>query len=317
MPHLLLTALVSVSFSFGFSCQLANAEDEVEIALIDDNDFQRGFVVWSPKPGMKRETGKLAPLANQGEPVWGLAQWHSRFDLAQSNISPGLMRYAHEAKSVEFDFSDPAGGTITLGLEGMTEYDGKAPERGAAWPHLLVERQLLAHPSLTEIASVPFRFSYRLIQEEWHRPEGWDAERHTAQFVFYITVQNQNPQSAGFRDFLWFGVPIYDTRYRHNPQRAAIDFSTKHKKGTGKFIFRPDSNHFTDQSAQDGRWITIDVDLLPLMKEALTKAWELGYLTDSRDMQDYHLGSMNFGWEVPGTMNVAMQVKGLSLWATR
>jgi len=262
----------------------------------------------------------LIPLANRGEPVWRIAQWYSRFDLAQANretIAPGVIRYADGAKSVTFDFSDPDGGSITLGVDGTTEYVDKPPERGVAWPHLLVERPLLAHPSLSELAAVPFRISYRLVRQEADRPAGWDKQRHTAQFLLYITVRNQNRKSAGFGDFLWFGVPMYDARYRHTPAHKAVDFSTKHKQGTGKFIFNPAGRRYTDQSAQDGAWITIEHDLLPLMKEALRYAWQQGFLSDSHDMRDYYLGSMNFGWEVTGTWNVAMQVKGLSLRATQ
>jgi hypothetical protein len=311
--------LLIVLLSTGLLPQFVSAQDDVIIALIDDNDFQQGFVVWRPKPKMKVRSGELIPLDNRDEPVWGIAQWHSRFDLGQANrenIASDVMRYTDGAKSVTFDFSDPDKRTITLGLDGTTEYDGKPPERGAAWPHLLVERRMLPHPPLPELTSVPFRISYRLIKQEADRLAGWDEQRHTAQFQLYITLRNQNRKSAGFGDFVWFGVPMYDARYRHTPQRAAVDFSTKHKKGTGKLYFKPPSKLFTSQSAEDGEWITLEHDLLPLMKEALHHTWQQGFLNDSHDMRDYHMGSMNLGWEVTGTWQVAMQVKGLKLLAT-
>lgn len=322
MRHLLPVPppLLFVLLSIGLPNSVVSAQGDLDIALIDDSDFKRGFIVWSPKPKAKVRTGELIPIANRGEPVWGIAQWHSRFDLAEANretIAPGVTSYSDGAKSITFDFSDPSGGTITLGLDGTTEYAGKPPEPGAAWPHLLVENLLLPHPALPELAAVPFRISYRLIKQEPDRLTGWDDQRHTAQFQLFITVRNQNRQSAGFGDLLWFCVPMYDARYLHTPARAAVDFSTKHKKGTGKLIFKPAGREYTDQRAQDGEWITIERDLLPLMKEALRKAWQKGFLSDSRDMQDYHLGGMNLGWEVTGTWTVAMQVKGLSLGARK
>jgi hypothetical protein len=67
---------------------------------------------------------------------------------------------------------------------------------------------------VSEIVSLPLRIRYRLKKAEVHRPDGFDPRRHTAQFVFYLTVQNRNRQSGGFGDYYWFGVPLYDARYR-------------------------------------------------------------------------------------------------------
>lgn len=60
----------------------------------------------------------------------------------------------------------------------------------------------------------------------------------------------------------------------------------------------------------------IDRDILPLMHEALKAAWVRGCLLESRNLTDYRLGSISIGWEVPGPLDVEMQVRGLSLEAT-
>jgi len=320
MSFQLRTFLLAVMLFIGLPSLLVVAKEGGSITLIDDNDFERGFVVWSPRPKMKVRSGELIPIPDRDVPVWKVSQWHSKYDLGNATretIAPSVVRYADGAKSVTFDFSVPDATTLTLALDGTTEYASKPPERGAAWPHLLVERSFIQQPALSELASVPFCISYRLLRQEADHLIGWDEQRHTAQFQLYITVRNQNQDSTSFGDFLWFGVPMYDARYRHTPARSAVDFSTKYKKGTGKLIFKPASEQYTDQSAHDGGWITLEQDLLPQMKEALRYAWDKGFLGDSSAMNDYHLGGMNIGWEVTGTINVAMQVKGLSLRATR
>ena len=72
---------------------------------------------------------------------------------------------------------------------------------------------------------------------------------------------------------------------------------------------------YTPQSAHDRDWVTIDRDLLPLVREGLEMAWERGYLKDSHNPADYRLGGMNTGWEVTGPVDVEMQVRGLRLEA--
>ena len=106
---------------------------------------------------------------------------------------------------------------------------------------------------------------------------------------------------------MWFGIPIYDSRHRFPKEFKAKDFG-----GTAKFIFTSSGQTFTKQSSHDGDWVIIDKDLLPLMREALETAWARGFLQSSKAIEDYHIGRMNMGWELPGTFDVDMQERNLS-----
>lgn len=299
------------------SGEIAKGEEATTTALLTDTRFERGFTVWSPKAGKHVKEGVLRPSEDAAEPVWGLAQWHSRFTLAGAEperLPGGAVRFADGAKSVTFF---PPGGEadLALGLNGVVEYEGKPSKPGDPWPHLLAERKLVANPRITDLEAMPFFVQYRLVKEEIVRPKGFVPARHTAQFVFYITVQNQNRQSKGFGDYYWFGVPMYDARYRIPKAHKAMDVGSDRKPATGKFIFNPGGEKYTTQSAHDRQWVTIDVDLLPLVREGLATAWQRGYLQDSRDEADYGLGGMNTGWEVTGTADVEVQLKNLRLEA--
>lgn len=292
-------------------------QTESTIVLLDDTRFERGFTIWSAKPGSHIQEGTLRPNEDAPEPVWGLAQWHSRFTLAGAvpqRMPDGAIRFADEAKSVTF-FSLGSDADVAFGLLGTIEYEGKAAKPGDPWPHLLAERELAAAPSLAELEALPLFVQYRLVEEKVSKPEGFTPQRHTAQFVFYITVQNRNRQSPGFGDYYWFGVPMYDTRYPIPKAHKAMDVGSDRKPATGKFIFNPGGDKYTTQSAHDRRWVTIERDLLPLVREGLEMAWERGYLKDSHTPADYRLGGMNTGWEVTGPIDVEMQLRGLRLEA--
>ena len=107
-------------------------------------------------------------------------------------------------------------------------------------------------------------------------------------------------------------MPIYDNRHRFPEDSQAKDFG-----GTAKFIFTTALKSFTSESPHDGRWISLDKDLLPLMNEALQAAWASGFLSQSKKSEDYYISTMNMGWELPGTFEVEMQIRNLSLKLSR
>jgi hypothetical protein len=160
--------------------------------LVDDPGFRRGLRVWSPQPGAHREVGVIQPPGAAAQPDWGVAQWYSRFSLSDApceTLPDGAYRFFDGAKSVTF------GQGLVLALNGRTEYQGRLPERGDPWPHLLVEGPLSAHPRLPALRAVPFGIEYRLLRSETLQPPGFDAARHTAQFLLHLTIQNANRES--------------------------------------------------------------------------------------------------------------------------
>ncbi len=303
---------------------IARGQDETghatdhAVALLDDVRWERGLIVWSPVPGRHVRQGELRPWPDQAPAEWGVSQWHSRFSLAGSKrreLSSGAVRFSDGAKAVVFGPSGADQADLVLALDATREYGQNSPQPGDPWPHLLVERRLIEHPAVTELESVRFRIQYRLLKARAEKRPGWNDRRHTAQFVFYVTVQSLNRDSPGHGDYLWFGVLLYDRRDRFPSTYAAKDVGSAKKKGTGKFIFQPDFKRLSQRSPHDGDWVTIDTNLLPMMREALDAAWQRGYLQDSKDPADYRLGGMNMGWEITGPIDAAVQVRGLNLEA--
>jgi len=52
------------------------------------------------------------------------------------------------------------------------------------------------------------------------------------------------------------------------------------------------------------------------MREALETAWAKGFLSGSKQLGDYAIGGMNMGWELPGTFDVELEIRNLSLKLT-
>lgn len=277
--------------------------------LIADPQFEQGFTLWEPKPGAHVRYGQLSGFPGTAPPVWGLSQWSSKFPLAPdwttqtratlgcSNAAKGIV-VARRNRRTEF----------SMAVNSAVEYGRQARPVAAPWVHLLVEQEFRQPAPLRDYTQALLHIEARLLRSRNLHQGDYSPGAHAAQFQIFFTVQNRNHASPGYGDLLWFGVPIYDNRDRFPQAFKARDFG-----GTAKFIFTPDGRTYSKTSAQDGQWVTIEHDLLPLMREALTAAWAGGFLPDSHAFEDYAIGGMNMGWELPGTFDVELRVRKLSL----
>jgi hypothetical protein len=290
------------------------AELPAEQELIGDPHFQRGFVLWETKPGNHIKYGEL-PGPEKTGPVWGLSQWSSRFPLATNapkKTHYGALIWSNAAKMVSIGPAGSPQADLRLAANTGVEYRPQSRNAGEPWVHLLVEQEFKTPAPLAEMSSARLHVEARLLRAQRLPMANYSPNVHAAQFQIYITVQNRHDKSPGYGDLLWFGVPIYDDRDRFPKAFKEQDFG-----GTAKFIFTPDGKTFSDISAHDGQWLTIDKDLLPLLHEALATAWARGFLTESKNFDDYYIGGVYIGWELSGSYDVEMQLRNLSLKAVR
>jgi len=297
---------------FGLAALHGAAKDQTsEFELIHDNHFHRGFILWQPQPGQHVRYGELPGFDASEKPVWGLAQWNTQFPLAAAArvaSVDGSLACTNSAKSVILGPVGALAADVSLLANSRVEYGATARKPGDPWVHLLVEQEFNPPAALAQLKAAKLHVEAKLICAHNLHQDDYQPSVHAAQFQIFFTVQNRNQQSPGYGDMLWFGIPIYDNRNRFPAGTAAQDFG-----GSAKFIFTPAAKTFTSASAHDGNWITLDKDLLPLMNAALATAWSKGFLPQSKKPEDYYISGMNMGWELPGTFEVKMQIRNLSL----
>lgn len=304
---------VSLAMALGLALATAKPSNDGH-ELIQDPHFQRGFILWNPKPGKHVREGELKGLDASAAPVWGLSQWNSKFPLGTAALNIGrTLVYSNSAKTVTLGALGTAKADLSLAVNAGAEYGVRARQSAAEpWVHLLVEQEFEPPAALENLSAVKVHVEARLLHSRLVHEKDYTPDLHAAQFQIFFTLQNRNRQSPGYGDLVWFGVPIYDNRARFPNAFKEQDFG-----GTAKFIFTPGGKTFTSTSAHDGNWIVIDKDLLPLMHEALETAWARGFLKGSKRFADYTIGGMNMGWELPGTFDVEMQIRNLSLKTAR
>lgn len=281
------------------------------ISIIGDPGFGSGLVL---KRGEGPPAGVIHPFgAGTPTPVWELAEWSSRFMLSEADrtSSDDRITYGNQGKSIAFE--PGAGGVeVRMDVTASAEYDTPR-QQNQAWPHLLIEQTFPVKYALKDLEGLLLRFSGRLTKAERRMTdEEFNPGLHAAQFQLFLTVQDLNPHSAYYGDFLWFGIPFYDNRYEQIPLYAAQDVG----KGdaTGKFIYSAGTTDFMVGTFHGGGQVTIEKDIYPIITRALELAKQRGYLTGSF-FDDFRIAGMNLGWEVPGTFDVGFSINAFDLRA--
>jgi len=291
----------------------AESESQYDtLSILGDRLFERGLVC---KRADAPSPGNIYPFGtSSATPIWEMAEWGTKYELEEADKETGAdgrITYANDGKVIAFA-KDGENTRLAMDVYASAEYESPR-QQNQAWPHLLIEQSFPERPYVKDMEGLLLKFKGRLARAEMKMDENdFNPGLHTAQFQLFITVQDLNPNSAYYGDYLWFGIPFYDYRYEYIPVYAAQDVG----KGdaTGKFIYSAGSTDFMEGSFQSGNWITIEKDIYPLIVDALKLAKERGYLTGSF-FEDFQISGMNLGWEVPGTFDVGFEFDGFDLLA--
>ncbi len=286
--------------------------------LIRDPEFLYGFNIRHPDGKMGAEI-KVPPRFSSPEEhrtpaIWSISQWGSLATLPRgSRVNGSWVNWQRGGyKRVGLD---TATGTLEFAINSINEYGGvfRQPHDSRKWPHLLIQ-QRISHPqdrsqqtaSLSEMKQLVLNVETQLRYARHEKGPGYNPRIHAAQFVLFFTLQNLNRNSAGFGEYVWFGIPLYDSRYNFPKRVMHID------KGTRRLIYGLEGNRYMPHSPQSGKKINISYDILPDARAALNYAFSENLL-HSKDLSDYRIGGMNTGFEVPGLSVVTFRIRGLSL----
>lgn len=305
--------MLSYGFSAAFAQQHTDNRRAQKLEVIADKNFNDGIHLLGTNSANASPISQLYPFGKTDtEPSWTLAQWGSKFNLSgtKPNIISGKTTYENPGKRISFEGKD---NTVLVSMEiiGSNEYPSPRKD-DQDWPHLLLAQEVKSKVRLTEIQSLLYNINARLMYNENKMDSSLDPKLHTSQVSLYLSVQNLNKQSSAYGDFFWFGLPLYDYRYREIKEYAEQDLGKA--DATRKFILNVAAKDLFTGSLQDKKWVIIKKDIYPMILNAFKKAQERGFLKDTQ-LSDLGIGSMNFGWEVPGTFDCGLQFKKLGLTA--
>lgn len=244
---------------------------------------------------------------------WTLAEWSSNRLLKDERFEEvligGGIRYRNKMKNVDVF---PGEGKIALEVFGSKEYS-RPRSAGEQWTHLLMEQwiPLSKQVPLYKLEKLTAQLLFEVDNCDMRmNAEDYDPTVHAAHISWYFTVENSKSDIRdveGRPDYMWFGLPLYDSRFKKidGPQ-VFMD------SGTKRLIYGLKRDTFCSAEVETGKKYKVDIDILPQIKRAFVIAKERGCLTDAK-WEDMTIGSTNIGWEVPGIFDCKFTYEKMAL----
>ena len=286
---------------------------EEEISFLADRKYENGFGIMGMDTTLGRENlGYFdygASVNAQSDSVWQIGQWAGKSNFAteytETETEDGGWDYVAGGKHLRVN---PQTGVLTLGVDASQEYDHPRLS-GENWVHNLLEQNFAEPQNVEDCKHIYVKMKFRVdFCEKQMTNEEFNPNLHRAQLLWYITFQNlpedtvydeeTGEWSEGRRgDYLWFGVPLYDSNLLKQEESCSFD------NGTGQYIYGLDNSWYLNVPIEMGETCEFSFDILPYVKRGMEIIQSRGGLVNVQ-YENLYVNYMNMGFEVHGTFNI-------------
>ena len=305
-----------------------------EDSLLSDSSFKNGFGLFSPETTTAHVEDRLIDYNGEAETdfynpeadhsyYWTMCQWWTPYNFVNATYSKNGDTHVYENESRRLEVN-PNEGSLHMELNADMEYEekfGGPRDPAASWSHFLIQQnfpsELVKSPSTSADLYVEMDVT---IEESTYLGEGQPLGAECAQLLFYFCLFNRvpadsNPEEVGVNGTgMWFGVPIYDSRYDYVDRYIGGD--TGFVGSTNRMIYSiPSQSYMGRGPVEMNHTYKIRIDVLDLLKEAFIYGVKNDYLPNCL-WNNLYLTYMNFGWELPGQYKVSSTLSNLDIHAT-
>ena len=306
------------------------------VELMGDLNFSKGFSVtlFHANSSNGNLSGYLTYDGNKadGDNTWRMAQWGCTKDMVADGTferNGSVLTYSDGGKLLQVDSSKT--GAITLGIKGSEEYtkdaEGNIRERTDStenWPHILIEQGVNADTGNCEHLYMEVNYTVTkcesLVDRELYPI---NPDLNAAQFQWFITLTDMNPESESYGNSMWFGFSMFDTRAMDGTPNGFASYDGGKEDSTGLFIYMLSLQSVAGQQSGSvnaptsvvGKDVSVKVDILPYINQALKIARQNGAMKGASADQ-LKIGSTNIGWELPGNFDVEVDISYLNMYKT-
>ncbi len=288
--------------------------------LLKDPYFKTGFFLQGPNP-VKDQRKVFSHLDYEGEAMkvndvlWIMSQWWTPYPFSSHTFlkkEAGDFTYENASRKCEINTNQ---GSFRFFLDSYKEYQelykANRLDPHLPWSHFLLEQDFVESVKVKDLDALYANLHFIIHAVENKNGEEFDPNKHTAQFVWYITIREgkgNSKESLG-GNFIWFGLPIYDFRYPYNAKH--IQYDGEFEGSTRTLIYNLDSrDYLTDVPLEFGKEYSISIDILPYIHRAIRYALKEKIFTSTRNLV---VNYMNIGWELPGAFTVDSEISQIQL----
>lgn len=302
--------------------------------LYQDPNYKDGYIVTKPFYGQGESpyhSNYLRTYSSLNKPTWTIAQWTSRYDLLGTNEETdgyqvhretfGLVNTYTSKGKVHNGVYKPAKvitansvtGSLYLESNCSVEYE-KVRQDGDGWVHLLYSQDFGNNLiNIKNCKSIVMDCEYTINKCENWTGDAYNKNKHAAQLVWYLTLQNRNRSSKGYGKYIWFGIALWDNRTEGKISNEYI----AHDAGTDTLIYNPASTAFLQETngfhSKIGEKAHANIEIRAIAEKAFSDAQAKGYL-ENTNFEDLCFGGTNFGYEVPGIFDIASTIHCINVF---
>lgn len=315
---------------------LFNYKTHRDTSFLADSSYKNGFTLISPESTnqyVERDldyegaADKDFYKESDHPHYWSMCQWWTPYNFVNASYRKENDTHIYENESRYFGINTKTS-ELTMKLDADMEYKKRFPETGvlgdnASWSHFLIQQSfpedLWLYPSVVT-GDLGLHVTFDItINEATYKKQGSPIRNNDcASLIFYLLIRNNVPADADYEKVgkrnakMWFGVPIYDTRYDAVPEYRGGDVGFE--GATGHYIYSISSGSYMGYTKPAlGITYHVDIDVIDYLKNGFIFAATNGYLTNCQ-WQNMVLDYMNFGWEIPGNYAISSTVKNMDIY---
>jgi len=295
--------------------------------LIHDASFLKGFDLLEPNTNSNRALSGVLDYNGEAQGKtrdWQMSQWWNPkdWDFINSEFikeGEGLYTYVNISRRV---FVDQPRNAITLELDSGVEYKhlyGRPRYEGENWSHVLLEQNFKEPQRVGELNKIIVSLDFMLNFDLNVKP---GQKIPCSQATWYFTFTNpkngdphyESQKLTNPNDFFWFGLPIYDSRYRHLMGYKHVD--SGFVGATNKLIYCIPSRKYLKRRILPGRPYHIEINILPFVEKAFKYGKHHGAL-EGTEWENVVFNYTNLGWEMPGSFKSSITFSNISIKVER
>ncbi|HLT00256.1 MAG TPA: hypothetical protein VK005_02080 [Acholeplasma sp.] len=291
------------------------------IELLDDSSFETGFHLLGINPEVdKRTFYRHLDYDNKAlksdRIIWQMAQWWTPYNVVNASYKEENNNFLYQTPSRLIGVN-PKEKKLIMHLSGSKEYpNGARSKVSDPWSHLLIEQDFKQSVNLLDLEKLEVELTFNIEKVIDKHNGDFNPNFHAAQFLWYFVITDISQDNnkyigyGNFKEFFWFGVPLFDSRHDFISETMHVDQGGIGT--TGRLIYSMPNNVYLKEKIEFGKEYKIKVDILPYVIKAKDYALQNGYLL-KHDHAHYQIGYMNFGWEIPGMYDVESYIKDMSI----